>query len=115
MMEETLRQHAATVLRISASRIDLEQPLITMGIDSLMAVELKSRIERELEVTIPLLQLIKGPSLSELARSLIGTITGEPVASSDHGKRSPSEAGSGKSLLLSLLSIKDSESQPTAH
>jgi aryl carrier-like protein len=35
-----------------------------MGIDSLMAVELKNRVERDIGAAIPLLQLIKGPSLS---------------------------------------------------
>ena len=48
-----------------------------MGIDSLLAVELKARIERELGVAIPLLQLIKGPSLSELAGVLAASMAGD--------------------------------------
>lgn len=69
-LAERLRQDVATVLRMPASSVDVHQPLISMGIDSLMAVELKGRLEREFGVTVPLLQLIKGPSVADLARLL---------------------------------------------
>ena len=77
LLAERLREHAASVLRLPASKIDLEQPLLTMGIDSLMAIELKSRVEREIGVAIPLLQLVKGPSLVELAHVLLAAMTGD--------------------------------------
>jgi len=99
MLKDRLRHHTARVLRLAAPKIDLDQPLLTMGIDSLMAVELKGRIERELAVAIPLLQLIKGPSLSELARVLAGQIAGDvPSASDDVQKES----------LLSFVSYRAS-------
>jgi acyl transferase domain-containing protein/acyl carrier protein len=110
IVEDRLRQHVAAVLRLAAARIDLEQPLVTMGIDSLMAVELKSRVERDLGVAIPLLQLIKGPSLSELARSLAGSMTEDAVSVSGNGRKETGTGpGAGKSLLLSLLSVKENQ------
>jgi NADPH:quinone reductase-like Zn-dependent oxidoreductase/acyl carrier protein len=114
ILEDRLRQHAASVLRLATSRIDLDQPLITMGIDSLMAVELKSRVERDIGVAIPLLQLIKGPSLSELARSLVAAMAGDAVSVSENGRNgSASDNKIGKSLLLSFLSVNDSSHVPT--
>jgi acyl transferase domain-containing protein/Zn-dependent alcohol dehydrogenase/acyl carrier protein len=108
ILVDRLRQHVASVLRLAASKIDVDQPLVTMGIDSLMAVELKNRVEREIGVAIPLLQLIKGPSLTDLARSLAGSIAGEAVAASDGAREeSTTEPEAEKSLLLSLLSSKD--------
>jgi phthiocerol/phenolphthiocerol synthesis type-I polyketide synthase C len=80
MLAGHLRQHVARVLRLPVSSVDLQQPLDTMGIDSLMGVELKSRVERELGIVIPLLQLIKGPSLSDLARMLVGSMSRETTA-----------------------------------
>jgi hypothetical protein len=44
MLETYLREQLARVLRSSASSIDVEQPLSNLGIDSLMAVELRTRI-----------------------------------------------------------------------
>jgi NADPH:quinone reductase-like Zn-dependent oxidoreductase/acyl carrier protein len=108
ILEGRLREHVAGVLRLTAARIDVDQPLVTMGIDSLMAVELKNRVERELGVAIPLLQLIKGPSVRDLARSLLGSMTGEEGESPETGRKGSASGGEeGKSLLLSLLSLKE--------
>jgi acyl carrier protein len=103
LAEEFLRRSVADVLRLPSARIDLERPLLDMGIDSLMAVELKNRTERELGVKIPLLSLIKGPSVSDLARSLLSQMTGEELQLPER-EAAPAEQ---KSLLLSLLSLQD--------
>jgi acyl transferase domain-containing protein/acyl carrier protein len=114
ILEEHLRQHVASVLGIAAHRIDYDQPLVTMGIDSLMAVELKNRVEKEIGVAIPLLHLIKGPSLSELARSLASLMTGEALSLPGNGQTvSTLDEGSGGSRLLSVLSFTDSPRQST--
>jgi acyl carrier protein len=92
-----LREYVAGVLRLAPARVDLDQSLTTMGIDSLMAIELKSRIERELGVAIPLLQIARGPSLTELARFMVGSTVAEaPLPVSPRSD----------SLLSSLMSLK---------
>ena len=58
------------MLGLATSKLDLEQPLNRMGIDSLMAVELKNRIEADLAVEIPVLKFLEGASLSQLASFL---------------------------------------------
>jgi acyl carrier protein len=113
LVVESLRQHVSTVLRIAAAKIDVDQPLLAMGIDSLMAVELKSGVERELGITIPLLQLIKGPSVAELARSLVGSMTGNVVSVPEVQTQSTTDRATRKSLLQSLLSLKDNEISAT--
>ena len=47
----------------------MQQPLTKLGIDSLMAVELKNRVEIDLELTIPVTALLQGPSLAQLSAS----------------------------------------------
>jgi NADP-dependent 3-hydroxy acid dehydrogenase YdfG/aryl carrier-like protein len=107
LLEDYLRQRVSDVVRLAAAKIDMDRPLLAMGIDSLMAVELKNRMERELGVALPLLQLIKGPSLSELARTVLSQLTGEGEAVS-LPEREPALADEeSKSLLLSLLALKD--------
>ena len=71
MLEEYLREAGGTVLGLAASKIDVQQPLNRLGVDSLMAVELKNRIEADLAVDVPVLKVIEGASLRQLASFLV--------------------------------------------
>src|SRR6185295_3325451 len=70
LLEEYLRDAGGRVLGLATSKLDVQQPLNRMGIDSLMAVELKNRIEADLAVEIPVLKFLDGASLSQLASFL---------------------------------------------
>ena len=67
ILEGQLREQAARVLRLAATALDVEQPLNNVGIDSLMAIELKNRIEADLGVTVPMVKFLEGPSVRDLA------------------------------------------------
>ena len=62
-----LRGHLAATLRIAASEIAFEEPLTHLGVDSLMAMEIKNRVEAELQVRVQMVELLEGPTLSTLA------------------------------------------------
>ena len=61
---------AGKVLRVPPSRLDPDIGLKRSGLDSLMAVELRNRIEFDLSLAIPVVRLLQGPSLRELAELL---------------------------------------------
>ena len=65
---------ATKVLRVPESRLDPQIGLKRQGLDSLMAVELRNRIEFDLSLTIPVVRLLQGPSLRQLADLLCGEI-----------------------------------------
>ncbi len=65
-----LRRQAARVLEIPASRVQADRSLLTLGLDSLAAIELASAIESGLGVPVPLPGLLAGPSLAELAEQI---------------------------------------------
>jgi acyl transferase domain-containing protein/acyl-CoA synthetase (AMP-forming)/AMP-acid ligase II/acyl carrier protein len=67
LLEGQLREQAARVLRLPAASLDTEVPLNNLGIDSLMAIELKNRIEADLGVTVPMVKFLEGPSVRDLA------------------------------------------------
>jgi len=69
-IEAHLREQTARVLRLPAQSLDVEQPLNTLGLDSLMAVEVKNRLEADLGVTVPIVKFLDGPSVRDLARHL---------------------------------------------
>jgi acyl transferase domain-containing protein/acyl carrier protein len=71
LLESYIQEQVARVLGIPSSRLDPHRPLNTMGLDSLMAVELKNRTEASLGVTLPVTSLLKGPSIVELATELL--------------------------------------------
>jgi myxalamid-type polyketide synthase MxaE and MxaD len=68
-----LRQQLARVLRIPASEVealDAHAPLTSLGIDSLMALELRNRVEAETGVAPAVVELLRGVSLTRLVEIL---------------------------------------------
>jgi hypothetical protein len=63
--------------------VPLDQPLNRMGLDSLMALELRNVVARELAVAIPVVRLLRGPTLAEMARELAGDAAFEPARTVD--------------------------------
>lgn len=74
LMVSYLSEQVAGVLRVSAERLDTEQPLTALGLDSLMAIELKNHIERELKVRIPIVTFLQGPSITQFAEQVLEQI-----------------------------------------
>jgi NADPH:quinone reductase-like Zn-dependent oxidoreductase/acyl carrier protein len=61
-----IRDKVARVLGTSPDRLDTEKPLLNLGIDSLMAVELRNWIEQELRINVPIMELMRSASLTRL-------------------------------------------------
>jgi acyl transferase domain-containing protein len=70
MRAETLRGYlhveAARVLGFVPQRLDSAAPLSSFGFDSLMAVQLKNRVETDLGSTFAMVHFLSGPSVEEL-------------------------------------------------
>jgi acyl transferase domain-containing protein len=62
--------HAATVLGTTADRVDPRRPLRDLGLDSLMAVQLRRVLEQELGVEVPASRLLGRESTAALAAEL---------------------------------------------
>lgn len=71
-----LARQIASILRLSAATMDLKQPIRRFGLDSLMAVELKNRIEADLGVTIPIVRLLQGITIRDLSDEIVDTVGG---------------------------------------
>lgn len=69
-IEEYLKSVIASLLGRTADRISASKPLSGLGVDSLMAVELRTLLEAHLAIAVSVVALLRGPSLHDLARSL---------------------------------------------
>ncbi|WP_372012941.1 SDR family NAD(P)-dependent oxidoreductase [Tistrella mobilis] len=77
LLATALRDEIAAVTGLTeAGEIGPDQPLSGLGIDSLMAVELKNRIEAGLRCTLNPTLLLDHPTLAALSRHLIGQVLG---------------------------------------
>jgi amino acid adenylation domain-containing protein len=75
-----LQELVAQVLKLAPSQLDYQQPLSTVGIDSLIAIELQNSIETKLGVVLPMANILEGSSIAELASALLTQLT-EPLHS----------------------------------
>jgi thioester reductase-like protein len=85
MVQTLLREKVARALGSSASRVDMEKPLLDLGIDSLMAVELRNWMEGELQVMVPITELMRSPSLGRLSELLLAQLSPAAVPAGTPG------------------------------
>jgi len=82
LLQSYLTELVARVLGLSASKLDIQQPLSNLGLDSLMAVELKNRIAVDLGVNVPMVTFLLGPSVEQAMPQLLHLLTSETPTSS---------------------------------
>jgi acyl carrier protein len=67
LLELYLAAQVAGELKIPLHELDISQSLAKFGFDSLMAVTVRNRIELDLGITLPMVKLVEGHSVSVLA------------------------------------------------
>ena len=78
-----MRDQVAGKFGMTPSSLDIAVPLNQLGVDSLIAVELRSQIERDLGIAVPVVQLLDGPSVAGLADWLGDRLSGAGPAQPD--------------------------------
>jgi acyl transferase domain-containing protein/acyl carrier protein len=111
-----------------AGAVDLLQPLNELGLDSLMAVELKNRIEADIQINIPVTHFLEGSNISQLTGLLVSKLAeanvlqpvepdqielNKPMVSQENAERLLATldqlSDDQVNLLLSNLLVKDGE------
>jgi phthiocerol/phenolphthiocerol synthesis type-I polyketide synthase D len=75
LLEHYVSIQVAGVLRLPLERLDMHQPMTSIGLDSLMAIELKNRLEHELDLRIPIVTFLQGPSIVQFTTQLNDQLT----------------------------------------
>jgi thioesterase domain-containing protein/NAD(P)-dependent dehydrogenase (short-subunit alcohol dehydrogenase family)/acyl carrier protein len=76
MVREHVRAQAARVLGISPPALATDRPFEELGLDSLMAIELKNQLESDLAVSLPIRELMRVPTVDRLAEAVIRVLSG---------------------------------------
>jgi acyl carrier protein len=82
LLQTYVREQVARVLGLTASQMDVDQPLTNLGLDSLMAVELKNRISLDLGINVPMVKFLQGFSIAQAATQLFDQLTDDVAGSS---------------------------------
>lgn len=88
LLETYLIEQVARVMSIAPDDINTQEPLSTLGLDSLKAFELKNRLEVDLEVEISVADFFEGMSTCCLVTKILAQMTTEAIPSI-----SPSQQG----------------------
>ncbi|NEO69417.1 beta-ketoacyl synthase N-terminal-like domain-containing protein [Moorena sp. SIO3H5] len=104
-----LTELLARVMGIGVSQLDLQQPLHSIGLDSIVGVELRNQIETDLEVLVPLEYFI-GLSIEDFITQVLLLVVKEANSSPNQGTEGkPSSTDSMDSTNESSGTITSSE------
>ncbi|MFN2136956.1 MAG: amino acid adenylation domain-containing protein [Candidatus Promineifilaceae bacterium] len=76
LLQRYLQATLGQILGMDAVPLPLDRPLDSLGLDSLMALELKNRLESELDLAVGVADLLRGPAIGELAQALASRAEG---------------------------------------
>ncbi len=77
LLQSYLSEQVARALGLSPSKLDLQQSLSELGLDSLMAVELKNRIAVDLKVNVPVAKFLQGFSVDQAVTQVLEQLATE--------------------------------------
>ena len=80
-LQALLAEQVGRVVGLPAAQLDPLRPLNNLGVDSLLAAELKGRVEREMGVSVPIVRLLESPSLADFAGILLEQVEGRDTES----------------------------------
>jgi thioesterase domain-containing protein len=89
---------------MEASQLDFVRPLNELGMDSLLAMELKNNLERRLAFTLPMAAFLERPSITTLAEHAAKALVDDGAADQTHSQTGETAAQIAWSPLVALQS-----------
>lgn len=101
VLADYLHDLVAKVLRIERARFDVQQPLNTLGMDSMIAIELKNQIDHHLRVNISVVDLLQGSNIMLITSRILPQLVFEEQHDEDDIE----------ALLQDIEQLSDEEAQ----
>jgi myxalamid-type polyketide synthase MxaE and MxaD len=112
LLQSYLSEQVARVLGLSPSKLDVQQPLSNLGLDSLMAVDLKNRIAVDLKVNVPVVKFLQGLSVDQAVAQVLDQLAAEaanPTTPLVPAVPQPGEQRNAERLLANLDQLSDEQ------
>jgi acyl transferase domain-containing protein/surfactin synthase thioesterase subunit len=77
LLQNYLHETTAGLLRMALDEVEVNEPLRELGLDSLIGVELKNKIEKDLQINIALEYILQGPTIIQLSNTVKRICTGK--------------------------------------
>nr|CRL80919.1 Beta-ketoacyl synthase [Mycolicibacter nonchromogenicus] len=108
LLETYLRDLVAGKLGLAPAGLDIQAPLNSLGVDSLITLELRIQVERELGIVVPVARLLDGPSVVSLSGWLSEQLAAAPerIAAEEESAApdvAPETVGAASSQEMELL------------
>ncbi len=81
MVHHALVSKVSHLLGIPEGQLPCDTPLLELGLDSLMAVELRNWIEAQMEINVPISVLMRGGTIVKLTKQVCDAVDGEKESS----------------------------------
>jgi acyl carrier protein len=108
LIEDYVAKEMQRVLQLGPTELDMRRPLDRLGVDSLMAVELRNSFESDLPVRVNVVSFLEGASSADLAAMLLSQL---PFA--EQGKKEAKEA-TGDRMARVLAQIDEMSDETVA-
>eukprot|EP01105_Mastigella_eilhardi_P023980 TRINITY_DN6146_c0_g1_i1.p1 TRINITY_DN6146_c0_g1~~TRINITY_DN6146_c0_g1_i1.p1 ORF type:complete len:4755 (+),score=1300.44 TRINITY_DN6146_c0_g1_i1:55-14265(+) len=109
-VQDKIVESVAAILSFSPDKIDVNRPLTELGLDSMVAVEVRAKLEQEIGVPISIVMLMGGPPIAKIAASLVCQI--EQLAGGADAEHEQEQKPVDGSVLTTLVSAPPSVARP---
>jgi len=115
-IQDAVCSELARTLNLPGHAIEVDRPMVSFGLDSLMAIQLKNRVEARAGVSISVVKLLEGLTAAQLAAEIDETLSGDenrPESQNGFGQSGHHESalgclGNGEHLELDTRPSHDS-------
>ena len=109
LVEQTLCEHVAHVMRLDPAQIEPDTPLKGLGIDSLMGLELRNRLEFSLALSLSATLIWTYPSVSALAVYVLSKLDMPAEGASPGGAPAAAGEADASARMAELQELSDEE------
>jgi acyl carrier protein len=106
LLRQCTRRHIAEVLGLSEPDLDDSTCITRLGLDSLMATELRNRLLADTGCSLPLVRVLEGPSTAELV-ALLESVLDATAAAAPSSPLKPAPAAAGAAAAEADRMLRD--------